>query len=81
MDSTEAGRGFSRAGLRDFIRPTPHLSQQGTSRIIDHLNPASEEEIAGDDGLSHHGDPEVEGVDDEEPEVEVLEEGSPEDGR
>ena len=41
------------------------------------------------DGLSHHGDPEVEGVDAEEPEVEVLEEpevevleeGRPEDGR
>ena len=39
--------------------------------------------------MSHHGDPEVEGVDDgevevevlEEPEVEVLEEGRPEDGR
>ena len=39
--------------------------------------------------MSHHGDPEVEGVDAEEPEVEVLEEpevevleeGRPEDGR
>ena len=81
MDPTEAGRAFSRAGLGDSVRPTPHLSQQGTSRIIDHLNPASEEEVAGDDGLSHHGDPEVEGVDDDEPEVEVLEEGRPEDGR
>ena len=89
MDPTETGRAFSRAGLNDSVRPTPHLSQQGERRGIDHLNPATEEEVAGEDGLSHHGDPEVEGVDAEEPEVEVLEEpevevleeGRPEDGR
>ena len=74
MGSTEAGHAFSRAGLNDSVRPTPHLSQQGVSRSVDHLNPATEEEVAGGDGLSHHGDPEVEGVDAEEPEVEVLEE-------
>ena len=28
--------------------------------MIDHLNPAPEEEVAGGDGLSHDGDPEVE---------------------
>ena len=61
MDSAEAGRAFSRAGLGDSVRPTLHLSQLRNSRIIDHLNPASEEEAAGDDGLSHHGDPEVDG--------------------
>ena len=64
MDPTETGRAFSRAGLGDSVIPTPHLSPQGNSRIIDHLNLASAEEVAGDDGLSHHGDPEVEGVDD-----------------
>ena len=74
MDSTETGRAFSRAGLNDSVRPTPHLSQQGERRSIERLNPATEEEVAGEDGLSHHGDPEVEGVDVEEPEVEVLEE-------
>ena len=81
MDPTEAGRAFSRAGLSDSVRPTPRLSQQGNSRIIDHQSPATEEEVAGDDGLDHHGDLEVEVVDDEEPEMEVLEEGRPEDGR
>ena len=33
--------------------------------MTDHLNPAPEEEVAGEDGLSHDG----------EPEVEVIEEG------
>ena len=28
--------------------------------MIDHLNPAPEEEVAGEDGLSQDGDPEVE---------------------
>ena len=28
--------------------------------MIDHLNPAPEEEVAGEDGLSQGGDPEVE---------------------
>ena len=28
--------------------------------MTDHLNPAPEEEVAGEDGLSHDGDPEVE---------------------
>ena len=28
--------------------------------MIDHLNPAPEEEVAGDDGLGQDGDPEVE---------------------
>ena len=74
MDPAEAGLAFSRAGLKESVRPTPHLSQQGKSRSVDHLNPATEEEVAGEDGLSHHGDPEAKEVDAEEPEVEVLEE-------
>ena len=47
--------------------------------MTDHLNPAPEEEVAGSDGLSHYGDPEVEVI--EEAEVEVLEEENPSDGR
>ena len=59
------------------VRPTTRLSQQGVKQVTDHLNPAPEEEVAGSDGLSHYGDPEVEVI--EEAEVEVLEEENPRD--
>ena len=42
------------------VRPTTHPGQQGSPKVIDHLNPAPEEEVAGEDGLSQDGDPEVE---------------------
>ena len=47
------------------VRPTTHQGQQGTLKVTDHLNLALEEEVAGEDGLSH----------DDDPEVEVIEEG------
>ena len=62
MGSQEPDDGFSRAGLRTPVRPTTHQGQQGTHEVTDHLNPAPEEEVAGEDGLSHDGEPEVEGV-------------------
>ena len=46
--------------MRAPVRPTTHQGQQGTLKVTDHLNPAPEEEVAGEDGLSHDGDPEVE---------------------
>ena len=46
--------------MRTPVRPTTRQGQQGTNEVIDHLNPAPEEEVAGVDGLSHDGDPEVE---------------------
>ena len=52
--------GFSRAGIGAPVRPTIHQGQQGTQEVTDDLNPAPEEEVAGEDGLSHDGEPEVE---------------------
>ena len=46
--------------MKTPVRPTTHQGQQGSPKVIDHLNPAPEEEVAGDDGLGHDGDPEVE---------------------
>ena len=40
------------------VRPTTHPGQQGSPKVIDHLNPAPEEEVAGDDGLGQDGEPE-----------------------
>ena len=51
--------GFSRAGIEAPVRPTTHQGQQGIRKVTDHLNPAPEEEVAGEYGLSHDGDPEV----------------------
>ena len=51
--------------MRAPVRPTTQPGQQGSPKVIDHLNPAPEEEVAGKDGLSQDG----------EPEVEVIEEG------
>ena len=51
--------------MRAPVRPTTHQGQQGTQEVTDHPNPAPEEEVAGGNGLSHDG----------EPEVEVIEEG------
>ena len=46
--------------MRTPVRPTTHQGQQGSPKVIDHLNPAPEEEVAGEDGLSQDGDLEVE---------------------
>ena len=79
MGSAGSGCAFYGAGVSATVRPTTRLSQQGVKQVTDHLNPAPEEEVAGSDGLSHYGDPEVEVI--EEAEVEVLEEENPSDGR
>ena len=43
---------------------------------MDHLNPAHEEKVAGENGLSHDGDPEVEVIEEgEEEEDEVIQAG------
>ena len=58
--------------MRAPVRPTTRQGQQGTLKVTDHLNPAHEEVVAGEDGLSHDGDPEVEVIeegDSEEDEV------------
>ena len=58
--------------MREPVRPTTRQGQQGTLKVTNHLNPAHEEERAGENGLSHDGDPEVEvieEVDSEEEEV------------
>ena len=60
MGSKGPEDGFSRAGIRAPVRPTTYQGQQGTHEVTDHLNPAPEEEVAGGNGLSHDGDPEVE---------------------
>ena len=57
------------------VRPTALKEQQGNIEDFDRLNPAPEHEVAGEDGLSHHGEPEVEVI--EEGEVEVVEEPPP----
>ena len=57
------------------VRPTALKEQQGRRDDFDRLNPAPEHEVAGEDGLSHHGEPEVEVI--EEGEVEVVEEPPP----
>ena len=80
MGTAKAGCAIPGAGLSATVRPTTHLSQQGIEHVVDHLNPASEEEVAGGDGLSHHGDPEGEVIEDDGPKVEVLEEEHPRDG-
>ena len=46
--------------MRAPVRHTTHQGQQGPTKVIDHLNPAPEEEVAGGDGLSQDGDREVE---------------------
>ena len=51
--------------MRTPVRPTTRQGQQGIHEVTAHLNPAPEEEVAGEDGLGHDG----------EPEVEVIEEG------
>ena len=45
--------------MRAPVRRTTRQEQQGTLKVTDHLNPAPEE-VAGEDGLSHDSDPEVE---------------------
>ena len=50
---------FSGAGLNVPVRPAALKEQQGKNEDFDCLNPASEGEVAGNDGLSHHGEPEV----------------------
>ena len=68
--------GFSRAGIGAPVRPTTHQGQQGTQEVTDHLNPAPEEEAAGEDGLSQDGDPEVEVIEEGDiSEDEVASEG------
>ena len=79
MGSAGSGCAFYGAGVSATVRPTTRLSQQGVKQVTDHLNPAPEEEVAGGDGLSHYGDPEVEVI--EEAEVEVLEEENPNCGK
>ena len=57
------------------VRPTALKEQQGNTEDFDRLNPAPEHEVAGEDGLSHHGEPEVEVIEDGE--LEVVEEPPP----
>ena len=59
------------------VRPAALEEQQGNVEDFDLLNPAPEGEVAGENGLGHHGEPEVEVV--EEDEVEVVEEPPPQD--
>ena len=75
MGPTESKRAFSGAGLNEPVRPVARKEQQGNVEDFDRLNPAPECEVAGNDGLSHHGEPEAEVI--EEDEVEVLEEPFP----
>ena len=75
MGPTESASAFSGAGLNVPVRPIALKEQQGKMEDFDRLNPAPECEVAGNDGLSHHGEPEVEVV--AEDEVEVLEEPIP----
>ena len=53
------------------VRPATLKDQQGKNEDFDCLNPAPEGEVAGNDGLGHHGEPEVEVL--EVVEVEVME--------
>ena len=62
MGTTESEHALSGAGLNVPVRPTALKEQQGQIEDFDRLNPAPECEVAGDDGLSHHGEPEVEVV-------------------
>ena len=51
--------------MRTPVRPTTRQGQQGTHEVVDHPNPAPEEEMAGEDGLGHDGEPEVEVIEEE----------------
>ena len=62
------------------VKPVSQTKQQGNDKAFDRLNPAPEHEVAGGDGLSHHGEPEVEVIEEAEDEVEVIEEESPREG-
>ena len=62
MGAEESGHASSRAGLRAAVRPTSDQVQQKTRGVNDHLNAATEEEVAGGHGLIHHGEPEEEDV-------------------
>ena len=46
--------------MREPVRPTARQGQQGTLKVTNHVNPAHEEERAGENGLSHDGDLELE---------------------
>ena len=70
---------FSGAGLNVPVRPTALKEQQGNIEDFDRLNRAPEREVAGNDGLSHHGELEADVI--EEDEVEVLEEPLPREDR
>ena len=48
------------------VRPAALKEQQGKNEDFDCLNPAPEGEVAGNDGLGHHGEPEVEVVEEAE---------------
>ena len=63
--------------MRSPVRPTTRQGQQGTLKVMDHLNPAHEEEVAGENGLSHDGDPEVEVIEEGDLEEEEVVQARP----
>ena len=77
MGTAGSGYAFSGAGLNMPVRPTALNEQQGKTKDFDRLNSTPEHEVAGNDGLSHHGEPEAEVIEEDELEVEVLVEEHP----
>ena len=63
--------------MREPVRPTTRQGQQGTLKVTNHLNPAHEEERAGESGLSHDGDPEVEVIEEGDSEEEEAVQARP----
>ena len=77
MGSQEPRDVFSGAGLRTSVRPASQTKQQGSEEAFDRLNPAPEHEGAGEDGLGHNGEPEVEVIEEAADEVEIVREERP----
>ena len=55
--------------MNEPVRPVAREEQQGNVEDFDRLNLAPECEVAGNDGLSHHGEPEAEVIEEDEVEV------------
>ena len=51
------------------VRHVAPKDQQRDAEVFDRFNPAPEREVAGNDGLSHHGEPEAEVIEEDEVEV------------
>ena len=67
------------AGLNAPVRPVTHKEQQGNREDLDRLNLAPDCEVAGNDGLSHQGEPVAEVIEEDELE-EPLAQGTCEKG-